>query len=334
MTVQEDTENTADMRGVRLAGPLRVLSEVSLPGEGTAVGFEHARQSLRGLAIGDAFGERVRLGGNGLPVTALEVTAAPWPWTDDTEMACSVFAVLVRHGRIDQDELAASFAQHFDPARGYGSGAERRLQQIHAGQRWQEASTSGRGSWGNGAAMRVAPLGAWFGENLPRALVEAERSAVITHSHPEGVAGAVAVAAAAGLRAAATDLAGPALLDEVVQVLQSGRVRNGLARASELLRADASPEDAARALGSGRAISAQDTVPLALWLAARHSSDYVEAMLTAARVAEDVDTVCAITGGVIAAGSGEVVIPADWQAACEPLPTWLNETADKEHPID
>jgi hypothetical protein len=37
-------------------------------------------------------------------------------------MACSVFAILDRHGRIDQDALAASFAEHHDFDRGYGAG--------------------------------------------------------------------------------------------------------------------------------------------------------------------------------------------------------------------
>jgi ADP-ribosylglycohydrolase len=67
----------------------------------------------------------------------------------------------------------------------------------------------GMGSWGNGAAMRVAPLGAWFAEDLDTVVAEAIRSAQVTHAHPEAAAGAVAVAVAAALSvrgAAGTDL--------------------------------------------------------------------------------------------------------------------------------
>ena len=78
-----------------------------------------------------------------------------------------------------------------------------------------------------------------------------------------------------------------------------------------------------KVLGTGREVAAHDTVPLALWIAARHTDSYEDALWTAARLAEDVDTVCAIVGGVLAAGAGQQVIPDAWRAACEPLPAWL-----------
>ncbi|RSM50166.1 hypothetical protein DMA12_02640 [Amycolatopsis balhimycina DSM 5908] len=282
------------------------------------MGLEAAYTTLVGLAVGDAFGAQILLPGDHPDVQARRLPPAPWGWTDDTEMACSVFAVLKRHGVVDQDALARSFAAHFDPERGYGSGAEWRLNQIRAGQPWQTVNvTNGRGSWGNGAAMRVAPLGAWFHGNLPQALRQAELSAVITHAHFEGVAGAVAVAAAAALRAASPGLAGPDLLNQLVPLVPLVRVRDGLTMALKI--ADA--REAADTLGTGREIAAHDTVPLALWIAARHPGSYVDALWTVAQLAEDVDTVGAIVGGVLAAGGTPV--PADWLAACEPLPSWL-----------
>lgn len=282
------------------------------------MGFEQAYASLVGLAVGDAFGAQILLPGDHPDVTGRRMPSAPWNWTDDTELACSVFAVLRGHGRIEQDALALAFATHLDPDRGYGSGAEWRLNQIRAGQPWRSVNTTnGRGSWGNGAAMRVAPLGAWFAENLPQALREAELSAVITHAHFEGVAGAVAVAAAAALRATSPGLAGPDLLNGVIPLVPPGRVREGLSLA---LKIDDGRE-AADTLGTGREIAAHDTVPLALWISARHADSYADALWTVARLAEDVDTVGAIAGGVLAAGG--TPIPADWLAACEPLPSWL-----------
>ena len=287
------------------------------------MGFEQAYASLVGLAVGDAFGAQILLPGEHPEILERRLPPAPWRWTDDTEMACSIFNVLSRHGEIDQDALAGAFAAHCDPARDYGRGAERRLARVRAGEPWREVAVDGRASWGNGGAMRVAPLGAWFCDNLPQALRQAELSAAVTHAHFEAITGAVAVAAAAALRAADPSLGGEGLLEEVEPLVPPCRVRDGIRSALDLLRIDADARDVVKVLGTGREVAAHDTVPLALWIAARHADSYADALWTAARLAEDVDTVCAIVGGVLAAGAGQQVIPDAWRAACEPLPAWL-----------
>jgi len=152
-----------------------------------------ATASIIGLAVGDAFGSQILLPGDHPAILERRLPPGPWAWSDDTEMACSVYSVLDRHGRIDQDALAASFTEHFDTDRGYGSGAERLLLRYRAGEPWREVAPTlfGGGSWGNGGAMRVAPLGAWLAEDLNLVADQAARSAEVTHAHPEGVAGAV-----------------------------------------------------------------------------------------------------------------------------------------------
>lgn len=50
-------------------------------------------------------------------------------------------------------------------------------------------------SFGNGSAMRVSPVG-WLFDTEKEVIVEATKSAVVTHNHPEGVKGAVATALA------------------------------------------------------------------------------------------------------------------------------------------
>ncbi|MGC7099986.1 ADP-ribosylglycohydrolase family protein [Amycolatopsis lurida] len=289
---------------------------------------EHpAHASLYGLQAGDAFGAQITLPGDHPDVVGRVLPPAPWAWTDDTEMACSVFAVLTRHGRIDQDDLAWHFQQHFDPDRGYGSGAERVLLRYRRGESWREVAPSvfGNGSWGNGGAMRVAPLGAWFGQDLDTVVAEAARSAEVTHAHPEGVAGAVAVALAAAF-ACTTTLSGNDFLQAVAARVAPSEVRRRLEAATALGGA----EEVARELGNGREVSAADTVPLALWLAAHHFGDFTGALWTAARVAEDIDTVCAMVGGVIAARGGSGVIPLEWWNSCEPLPSWFTTPVPAE----
>jgi ADP-ribosylglycohydrolase len=284
---------------------------------------EHpAVASLIGLAVGDAFGSRILLPGDHPAVVGREVPAPPWSWSDDTEMACSIYLILSRYGQIDQDALAASFAEHFEVDRGYGSGVERMLLRYRKGESWRDVAPSvfGMGSWGNGGAMRVAPLGAWFGADLDTVVDQAVKSAVVTHAHPEGVAGAVAVAVAAAIAATQPSIGPVEMLNAVAARAPHSEVQR-LIQVASGIPAGGPIRDVAAALGNGREVSAADTVPLALWIAAHYS--YVDALWTIAQVAEDVDTVCAITGGIIAARVGSAVIPPEWRSACEPLPAWL-----------
>jgi ADP-ribosylglycohydrolase len=200
------------------------------------------------------------------------------------------------------------------------------LAAIHAGEQWSRAAGrqfGGLGSWGNGAAMRVAPLGAWFADDLDRVVAEAGRSAEVTHAHPEAAAGAVAVAVAAALSARGASAVD--LLGLVAERTPDGEVASGVRRAAQIGRR-ASPHAAAAILGCGQRVSAMDTVPFALWCAVRHLDDLVEALWTTATPGGDVDTTCAIVGGVVAARTGLDAVPAEWLRSCEPLPAWLSES--------
>jgi ADP-ribosylglycohydrolase len=270
--------------------------------------------SLVGTAVGDALGDQLYLREN---AERRRLPAAPWRWTDDTEMACSVFHVLDRHGHIDPDALATSFVAHYDADRGYGTGIDTMMRDVARGADLRELAAQtfgGTGSWGNGGAMRIAPLGAWFTGDPARAAAEAEVAARVTHTHPEGVAGAIATAVAAAVEPAH-------LFDEVLRHTPPGLVHDGVRTAAELGGAD--PAEAAEKLGTGGQVSAPDTVPLALWVVARHPDDYEEAIWTVAPLAEDVDTLCAIVGGIIAGRVGEDGIPAAWRQSAEPLPGWV-----------
>jgi ADP-ribosylglycohydrolase len=267
-----------------------------------------ATDSLAGLSVGDAYGAR--------PVSP------PWPWSDDTEEACCLVAVL-DEGDFDRDRFAELLGRHHDPSRGYGAGAVVTLRAIRDGVPWPvvaAAAFDGQGSAGNGAAMRAAPLGAWHADSLAQAAAQGARAAEVTHAHAEGIAGGVAVAVAGAVAAAARLDGGPVdLLGAVLAHTPPGRVRDGLVRATGVSGADR----AADVLGRGERALATDTVPFALWVAARHLGDYRAAVEACAGAGGDTDTTCAIAGGVVAAYTGVDGIPADWLAAREPLPDWL-----------
>jgi len=85
---------------------------------------------------------------------------------------------------------------------------------------------------------------------------------------------------------------------------------------------DASVEFAVTVLGNGMQLSAQDTVPFALWCTCQHLFDYEEALWLAVSGLGDRDTICAIVGGIVALSAGMNSIPTAWHDAREPLPDW------------
>jgi len=286
-----------------------------------------ARLSLEGLSVGDAFGVvfvesygRTFSRRSPPALADYEPPPSPWPWTDDTHMAVSIVEVLRDHGCIEQDVLARGFASRFaaEPYRGYGLGAIRLLSELTTGIDWRKAAPSlfGMGSFGNGAAMRAAPIGGFFAGEPERAASEAQKSAVITHAHPEGQAGAMAIAAAASLVAVDTFPIGVDLLTAVLPFVPDGLTREGIARAREIAAHDL-PQAVVR-LGTGANVTAQDTVPYCLWRAAHYARDYRSAVWHTALGLGDVDTTCAIVGGIVALSSRS--IPEDWLSRREPLP--------------
>jgi ADP-ribosylglycohydrolase len=282
--------------------------------------FSLCADSLDGLSVGDALGAQFFVPGTDLQeLLDGSAPAGAWPWTDDTEMACTLVAELRRHPTLDQDRLARAFAERFEPYRGYGGGAVVILRRIRNGEPWREVARDafgGQGSMGNGAAMRVAPLGALHAGDSRTAALEAMRSAEVTHAHPEGILGAVAVAVAAaeaGWARLVRNRPTPAeLLDAVLAYLV-----DGVQRARRLL--GASVAEAAYELGNGSQVLAGDTVPFALWVAATRLDDYPAAVRACIEAGGDMDTTGAIVGGIVAAHTGRAGIPPAWLEQREPL---------------
>ncbi len=289
--------------------------------ESHAKRIARALRSLDGLSLGDAFGERFF--GDPARVEGLiaerALPPAPWFWTDDTEMALAVFEVLDAHCGIDRDLLARVFARRYakDRSRGYGAGAHRLLTEIAGGASWQQASRNlfeGMGSFGNGGAMRAGPIGAYFADDLDALVLHARHSAEVTHAHPEGQAGAIAVALAA---AHATRRAG-SLFDFVLARTPPGET-SAMIEVASRLPVDGSVQLAASALGTGARVSAMDTVPFALWAANRHLDHFEEAMWTTVAGLGDRDTTCAIVGSIVILSAPADTVDDAWRVAREPL---------------
>lgn len=272
------------------------------------MGLSHALRSLQALSVGDAYGENI-----------MKILPACYehnrPWTDDTAMAITVVRMLAEEGKIDQGKLAVYFAEryHADPNRGYGRGTANLLYAIRLKpEEWLDLATNwwgpGVGSHGNGAAMRVAPLGAFY-SNLHDVAEQARLQAQVTHNHPEAIAGAVAVAVAASIATHSHFT-----WAKVMEFTPDSAVRAKLDEVSRI--STSNHENIARNFGNGSQVSALDTVPFCLWAAkdALLFSNFGNAMKQIESVGGDTDTNCAIVAGII----GNVVPPPDdWIAATE-----------------
>lgn len=291
--------------------------------------LQRALISLDGLSVGDAFGQSFFFV---TPVTAdnrLEgkfIPPPPWFFTDDTVMALSITRCLHQHGRIVPDWLAGAFAKEYarETDRGYGGTARGILQAIGEGLPWQEAAGrvfDGEGSCGNGGAMRTAPIGAYFADDLQLLTTNARDSAKVTHAHEDGQTGAIAVALASAWIVTQRNTSNPPGFEMIKFVLANlpqtetyWRLKKALTLPLEL-----SPKTVALILGNGSQVISSDTVPFCLWCACRHLDNYSEALWSAVSVHGDMDTNCAIVGSLVALATGREGIPAEWLQSREPL---------------
>jgi ADP-ribosylglycohydrolase len=290
--------------------------------------MERALLSFDGLSIGDGFGECFFTDSHVIErrLEYRELPPPPWFVTDDTMMALSIVRSLQRDGYIDRDALAMAFANEYarDPRRGYGGMAHEILQSIGTGTPWQTAAGrafDGQGSCGNGGAMRVAPIGAYFADDPDRVEAEARASAEVTHAHPDGQTGAIAVALAASWMAtegANVSHASHAVIEFVLERLPTTDTYHTVKKALQV-PLNAPPQVAASVLGNGSRVVSMDTVAFCLWCAARHPRDFTGALWTTVSGLGDRDTTCAIVGGIVAAGVEREAIPRDWLNAREPL---------------
>jgi ADP-ribosylglycohydrolase len=211
----------------------------------------------------------------------------------------------------------------------------RLIPQLQAGVPWQRATRSlfnGQGSFGNGAAMRVAPLGAFFADDLEAVVENAQRSAEVTHAHPEAGAGAIAVAVATALawqmRYNEHLGRGKTFLEMILPYIPESQVREGVQRACEL-PPDTPIIKVVLELGNGSGVTAQDTVPFVLWCAAQHLDNYEVALWLTASGQGDMDTNCAMVGGIVAAYTETKGIPVEWLRRRESLPDWVFNDEDR-----
>jgi len=288
-----------------------------------------AKKSLKGTSIGDAFGESF-FGNTDKVLWHIQNKTIPqtsWEFTDDTVMAIAVFEQLERYQKINQDKLAHQFSLNHqkDVNRGYGATARRILRAIDEGTSWEVISKNvfdGMGSMGNGASMRVTPIGAYFHDDLQKVKLEAIASAEITHSNIEGISGAIAVALAAALstqyKLTKKAITANEFIEAITKHLPASDTTSKIKKSLNV-GINYHTETLKTILGNGSKILAQDTVPFAIWCAAHHLYNFENALWKGVSVLGDRDTICAIIGGITIMSAHEKSIPQEWINAVEKI---------------
>ena len=141
-------------------------------------------------------------------------------------------------------------------------------------------------SWGNGSAMRVSPVGLAF-SSIDEVLQETERSAIVTHDHPEGIKGAQATALAMFLARTGVD-------KEDIRAEISQRFAYDLDRTIEEIRP-----------GYVFEVSCQKSVPESI-IAFLDSTSYEDTIRKAVSLGGDSDTLACIAGGIAEAYYKEI----------------------------
>jgi poly(ADP-ribose) glycohydrolase ARH3 len=269
------------------------------------------RGCLLGLAVGDALGGRFEaqsadaVRARAPTVEALMAHPQDEIWyTDDTQMAIGVAETLIARGQIIEEGLCQAFVANYVPSRGYGRGARAVLEAMEDGRdhrRVAEQYFPG-GSYGNGAAMRVAPVGLFYRDDHRRLAEQARLSALPTHVHPLGIEGAQVLALAVALASRTARFERPAFFGELLSACESAAYRDKI---EEAARAQ-SPEELARL---GNRIEALHSVPTAIASFALTPESFEATIGNDILLGGDTDTLAAMAGAVAGAYLGAGRLP-------------------------
>lgn len=228
-------------------------------------------------------------------------------YTDDTQMLIGVAETLISKGSIDEKYLRERFLANYDPERGYGAGARQLFERVTQGEDWDHLAGNilPGGSFGNGAAMRVAPVGLLFHRDLQQVAEEARRSAWPTHRHPLGIEGAQLLAVAVALALGGHHLDRKSFYRLLTQFCQSEEFGWQVRAARKLRRG--------HSVGFlGNSLPAHRSVVTAIACFTTAPSSYEEVIAKAITLGDDTDTLAAMAGALSGAHLGVDAIPTAW----------------------
>ena len=282
---------------------------------------------MLGTILGDAFGGPLE---GAMPSAAARAATrraeapARWGYTDDGAMFIAVAESLREVGTIEPSRLLDAMARRYEPARGFGRGMKIALRAHEAGVPWREVARQAwpEGSRGNGGAVRAGAvaLRRWTSPDELTAAVELATR--VTHAHPEAIEAALLQAHLVALVLEDPEVS--SLLDRLERRLRPSPF---LQTVLPKLREGAS--DIAATFGTSPL--AAESVPAAVAVFLRHPGSFEGAVVAAAGLGGDVDSICALVGCLAGAAHGEEALPKPWLDAIareSPGPGALVDLAD------
>jgi len=291
------------------------------------------RGAILGSAIGDAVGE---LAFHCMSRNSLEEAADTQEiltYTDDTAMMIGLAESLIQDGDVYPESLGKIFHRHYDeePWRGYAGGPPRIFSSVAAKRcLYTDSAQSlygGKGSFGNGAAMRVVPIGLVY-RNDEKLYEKVRKSALPTHAHPVGIDGAALIAKSVAWAVACRyreDTLAHDLFDILMPFCRTETIRKRLEQASTMIVRKESEAMAGFALGSG--VEAQNSVGFALFAFLSHPDSFEDCLYSAALNSTDRDTVACMACAISGAYLGIEALPQKWREKIE-NEEYLVELAD------
>jgi len=292
--------------------------------ENDMVDFKRKFQGcMVGSALGDAIGELAFQYRDKNILHRKIDKLAKFIYTDDTAMSISLAESIINKGVLDPRELGERFIASFneEPWRGYGPGPPTIFSMVErSGMSCPQAAQTlfgGQGSFGNGAAMRIAPVGLFYHDES--ALYEkACASAVLTHAHPVGQDGAAVQAKAVALSVPLNPeepFPKEIFLAKLTEFAKTPEMRDKLQEVQRLLTRKVSPPKAAAVLG--RSVVVQESLPFALFSFLRHPESFEDCLFCAVLNGGDRDTLGAMACAVSGAYLGIDSIPRSWREKLE-----------------
>lgn len=268
--------------------------------------------ALLGLAVGDAIGTTLEFSErDSHPYLADMVGGGPFDllpgqWTDDTAMAVALSESLINSAGFDPHDCATRFLNwyHWGYASCTGTCFDIGITTRTALASFETtgdpfAGSTDRYSAGNGSIMRLAPVAIAWADDPEKAEDVAGQQSRLTHGAAEAIhacralARLLVTAFQVGCKGALFQRASLWRGIETVQDIMEGSWR------------DKTREDIK---SSGYVIHTLEAACWSVW----HTDTFEEAVLTAANLADDADTVAAVTGQIAGALYGRQAIPAQW----------------------
>lgn len=292
---------------------------------------ERFRGCILGGAIGDAYGsgyenisKEDNLVSTYYPFGKPDVKNPEWRITDDTQLTLATCEAIIENKILDAKFFAEKYLEYYKLRRitGIGASTLKALRELEVGGHWSLVGRKGEYGAGNGASMRIAPLGFEF--NIERNLIKDICN--ITHQNDEAYVGSLSVVIAIQSVINETWTGKENLLQIIIEQLPDSRVRD------RFIEIDSLKCDLSKIGQLGNDGYVVNSVPLAIAFASRVNEIGLSNMYKQiVEIGGDTDTNCSIAGQIAGTLIGIDNIPKDLINKLKVLDefNWINMIVEK-----